>query len=277
VDLYVDIRRLRDTDGNEGDTLLPGVIFVDYTVRASNAMIWPRGIPVSLMVDDVVQEVATIDLDERDGDEFLHQGRFTLNLPRGTYDIRVSVDPDDEIEEEFELNNVDLTRVTLDPDVDDGFSLDPTCYSSLLFMVIITAVSLMTAWAQRRKRPADAQGSKETIQYPPTSAPDPNRPVQDYARAQPSYQKAPADIGDRWTAERIDREMGSMYSVDGRTTQGAEKILVSRPKRAPPSRERFMAQGLDCPRCQGNDIIGFSDGSAKCQSCGKIFYHQRGR
>jgi hypothetical protein len=277
IDLYIDIRRLRDTEGTEGDTLLPGVIFVDYTVRASNAMIWPRGIPVSLMVDDVVQEVATIDLEERDGDEFLHRGRFTLTLPRGTYDIRVSVDPDDEIEEEFELNNVDLTRVTLSPDADGGFDLDPTCFSSLLFMGIIMAVSLMSAWAQRRRRPTDVGGSDETIQYPTTSGLDPNRPVQDYARAQPPFQKAPADISDRWTTERIDREMGSMYSVDGRAPQGAERILVSRPKQAPPSRERFVASGLDCPRCQGNDIIGFSDGSAKCQACGKIFYPKRGR
>ncbi len=277
MDLYIEIRRLRDTEGNEGETLLPGVIFVDFTVRASNALVWPRNVPVAILVDDMVQEVAMVDLDEREGTEWLHRGRMTLNLVRGTYDIRLSVDPDDLIEEEFELNNVDLARVTLDPDINGGFDLDPACCSSILFAAIIMAVSLLSAYTQRRRQAGAQARTKETIQYPQTvmTGREGSRPVQDYARPQPAYGGRQGGLSDQWTAERIDREMGSLYGVDGRAPRGTDGIVMSRPKPAPPSRDRFALTGLNCPRCSGNDILGFSDGSAKCQACGKIFYPER--
>jgi hypothetical protein len=277
VDFTIEINRFRDTEGNEGETLLPGIIYVDFTVRATGSLTFPRNVPVRIEVNGRVEDDARVDLVNQEGLAHVFRGRFDLNLARGDYDIRVIVDPDDEREEEFELNNVDTDSVTLDPAVNDNpFDLDPACCSAIAMVGLITAVGLLGAYSQKKQREAAGVESAETIQYPHSNVPGSTT----YGKTG-TYHTPPSpkptqatSLEDRWTAERLGNEMSKAYKVDDWDSTGAERIVMHRPK-PKGHQERYKTSNLRCPRCGMNDILGFDDGSAKCQSCKKIFYPGR--
>ena len=286
VDLQVEIRTLRDAQGNEGDLIMDGVIEVHYTVRAMNAQTRLRNVDVELLVNDQVRDAVTIDIADMEDQLYLFNGVISINLPRGDYTIRLRVDPDNDISEEFELNNEASVDVTLDPEVgEDGF-WDPTCCSAVLVVSLVLIVGALGAYAQKRQRDAQADGVTDMVQYPrgptplssyqqprqpsmPSSVPYHQRPTQ-------SYGSRATRIEDRWSTERVDPAIARSYQVDGSDLTGAERIIVSRPRGPPESQQRFEVEGLTCPRCDHGDIIGFPDGSAKCKSCRKIFYPRHG-
>ncbi len=72
----------------------------------------------------------------------------------------------------------------------------------------------------------------------------------------------------------MDRSTAARYGVDDWDSTGAERIIAYKAPQAT-SKARYDATNLNCPRCNGREIMGFSDGSAKCQSCKKIFYPGR--
>ena len=288
VDLQVEIRLLRDAQGNEGDLILDGVIEIHYTVRAMNAQTRLRNVDLELLVGGVVRESVTIDIVDMEGQQYRHVGVLTINLPRGDYSIRLRVDPDNTITEEFELNNEDSVDVTLDPNVGETDFWDPACCSAVLLVSLIVVVGALGAYANKRQRDATSGGDAitDTVQYTPSSIPRPTA----YSQRQPSqpagYQYSgqprptqprapPAKIEDRWTAQRLDPELARRYRVDGSDLQGAERIVVNRPQPPPPSQQRYEVDNVACPRCGQGEIVGFADGSAKCQSCKKIFYPGR--
>ena len=289
VDLQVEIDTLRDAQGNEGDVILDGVIEIHYTARAMNAQTRLRNVDLELIIGGQVRERITIDISDMEDQQYLHTGVLSINLPRGDYSIRLRVDPDNTITEEFELNNEDSVDVTLDPNVGgDGF-WDPACCSAVLLVSLIVAVGALGAYANKRQRDATSSSGgaiTDTVQYTQSSIPKPtaysHRPPSQPAGYQypmpprlPSSDSRPAKIEERWTTQRLDPEVAHRYRVDGSDLQGAERIIVSRPKPPPPSQQRFVAENVVCPRCSQTEIVGFADGSAKCQSCKKIFYPGR--
>jgi hypothetical protein len=80
----------------------------------------------------------------------------------------------------------------------------------------------------------------------------------------------PTSLDERWKVE----QSGAAYTADG-WEEGVSDRITATGQRAPPPRDRYQAPDLTCPRCKGRNITGFSDGSAKCQSCKKIFYPGR--
>lgn len=275
MDLTVEVVRVIDMDGNQGDTLLPGILYVDYQVRAYNTKLWQRGVPVGLYVDDLLDDVVRVDLTQMQQDYFVFNGQFRPNLAGGEYVIKVVVDPFDEFDEEGEFNNEDSVRLTLDEGAVDEPLLDQGCCISLVIFGIIAAISLLTSYAQRKRR-QEAEGL-ETIRYPSSdgvgSAP---APVESYVGgpgpSTASQDWEPVSLDERWRVE----QRGGAFTADG-WEEGVADRIITPSKRTPPSRERFVANELTCPRCRGHEIMGFSDGSAKCQSCKKIFYPGRRR
>ncbi len=275
VDLTVEITRVGDTAGESGEELVSGIIYVDYTVTAYNSRVLMRNVPVAFYVDEAMDDVVRVDLVDTDGEVFTFNGQFRVNLPRGDYVLRVVVDPFDEIEEEREYNNEDQRTVTLSDDPGDEPFFDEACCISILIFTLITAVGLLGTWAQRRQRMAAEQAGAAGYSGPPVSQPS-MAGGQAYG-AEPRYPTQvttvatePRSLDERW---RVEQSTGA-YTADGWEDGVAERITGGT-KRTPPSRERYKASDLTCPRCRGRDIMGFSDGSAKCQSCKKIFYPGR--
>jgi hypothetical protein len=279
VDLTVAITKVADVEGNDGDTLVPGVILLDFRMTASNTPVRLYGVPVAVYVDDEMDGLIRVDMETMVGGEFVYDGRFELNLPRGDYVFKVIADPFNEISEDREHNNEDSVRVTLDPDLGDGSILDSGCLVTILFFSIIFIISMYSNYVQR-KRQQEALGG-DTIQYPqggydqaPGGTQTRPRPPQGYPTPSEPSERTPVSLDERWSVERMGSQMGDSYDVDGWESGVAERITAPK-TRPPPSHERFAVSGLVCPRCGRNQIIGFSDGSAKCQSCKKIFYPGR--
>jgi hypothetical protein len=274
VDLTAEIERVGDTAGNSGEELVSGIIYVDYTVRVYNSKILMRNVPVAVFVNDVMDDLVRVDLLDSADDQFFFSGQFRLNLPRGDYVIKVEVDPFNEIEEEREYNNVDQVSVTLTEDLGPNQFLDDSCCISLLIFGLIAAVGILGAWAQRRQRMAAEQAGM--AQYGGGMPSQPSMTTSQAYGAEAGYQystgmaREPVSLDERWRVE----QSGGAYTVDGWEDGVAERITTPG-QRPPPSRERYQAPDLTCPRCKGHSIIGFSDGSAKCQSCKKIFYPGR--
>ncbi|MCK5415448.1 MAG: hypothetical protein KAJ35_08710, partial [Thermoplasmata archaeon] len=114
-------------------------------------------------------------------------------------------------------------------------------------------------------------------QYPGMTTTQPSLPGSQTYGAEPGYPytsrpagREPVSLEERWTIE----QSGAAYTADG-WEEGVTERITAPGKRPPPTRERYKATDLTCPRCTGRDIMGFSDGSAKCQSCKKIFYPGR--
>lgn len=273
IDLRVELVRVRDTDGNQGDTLVPGILYVDYQVRAYNTRVWQRGVPVALYVDDLLEDVVRIDLTQMSQDYFVFNGQFRPNLAPGDYVLKVVVDPFDEFQEDAEFNNEDSTRRTLDEGAVDEPFLDQGCCISLVIFGIIAAISLLTSYAQRKQRRAAEEAA--TVKYPSgRGAGTTAGPVEAYVggpgSTAPTQEWEPVSLDERWRVE----QKGGAFTADG-WEEGVADRIIEPSSRTPPSRERFPARELTCPRCRGHDIVGFSDGSAKCQSCKKIFYPGR--
>jgi hypothetical protein len=275
VDLTVEILRIGDTAGSSEDELLSGLIYVDYTARAFNSKFLMRNVPVAVYVNDAMDDLVRVDLTATVEGAFVFSGQFRLNLPRGDYVIKVIIDPHGEIDEEREHNNEDQRAVTLVEEVSNGNFFDTNCCASLLVLGLVAAVGILGAWAQRRQRMAAEQAGVTTYQGSVPGQPPMSR-TRTYT-ASPQYQydsepttREPVSLDQRWSVE----QSGSAYTADGWEEGVADRI--SAPKKRPqPARERYAATDLTCPRCQGRDITGFSDGSAKCQSCKKIFYPGR--
>jgi hypothetical protein len=291
VDLTAEIDRIGDTAGNSGEELLPGLIYVDYTVKAFNSKVLMRNVPVAVYINDAMDDLVRLDLTETEGDYFLASGQFRLNLPRGDYVIKVIVDPFDEISEEREHNNEDMLAVTLAEDITDPGFFDSTCCISLLVFGLVAAVGILGAWAQRKQRMAAEQAGTTTYQGTAPGQPY-TAPPQTYGSTPQTYGSTPQTYGssppypqyssqpttaepvsldERW---RVEQSGPAAYTADG-WEEGVADRITAPTKKAPPSRERYKATDLACPRCQGRDIMGFSDGSAKCQACKKIFYPGR--
>ncbi|UCC93829.1 MAG: hypothetical protein JSW25_03950, partial [Thermoplasmata archaeon] len=277
VDLTVEITRIGDTAGNEGEELLPGLLYVDYRVRAFNSKVLMRNVPVAVFINDAMDDLVRVDLLDIEDDAFFTTGQFRLNLPRGDYVIKVVVDPFDEIDEEREHNNEDLRTVTLTEDVGDPNFFDSTCCISLLVFGLVAAVGILGAWAQRKQRMA-AEQAGGMGSYQGTSPAQPAMTGTQTYGTTPQYGTSPqgetyepVSLDQRW---RVEQTGTTAYTADGWEEGVAERITAPS-KRAPPDRERYKATDLSCPRCKGRDIMGFSDGSAKCQSCKKIFYPRR--
>jgi len=280
VDLTIEIDRVGDTAGNSGEVLVPGIIYVDYTVRAFNSKLILRNVLVAVYVDDDMDDLVRVDLTMQEGEAFAFSGQFRLNLARGDYVIKVVVDPNNEIDEEREYNNEDLVSVTLTEDPGtDGF-FDQECCISIVVMGLVAAVGLIGAWAQRKQRLAAAGGAParfEGVTQPSMPGTQSSMPGAQPYMQQPVYQSGgisagqdPVSLDESW---RVEQSSGA-YTADGWEEGVAERIIAPS-GRAPPARDRYKAADLTCPRCNGRDIIGFSDGSAKCQSCKKIFYPGR--
>ncbi len=277
VDLTIWFDTIVDTQGNDGDTLIPGVINVDYRVRATNSKTWLRNVQVAIEIDGAPADTQRIDLVTAEGEDFVSNGRFVLNLPRGQYVFTVIIDPENEIEEEFEHNNEDSRTVTLDPEANSSiFDLDPACCSAIVMVALIATMSIIGQYSQRRQRRAQQTMVAETVEYPQStyggSNVGPSSVTYHSTPRDPS--KVPTSLEDQWTVERLDDRMISRYGLDGSDSASAERITAYRAPQ-PTSKERYKATNLSCPRCNGRDIVGFPDGSAKCQSCKKIFYPGR--
>jgi hypothetical protein len=274
VDLTVEMTRVGDTAGNAGEELVSGIIYVDYEVKAYNTMVIMRNVPVAIYVDEAMDDIVRIDLLETEGDTFVFKGQFRVNLARGDYVIKVVVDPYDEIQEEREYNNEDQVSVTLSDDPGDPQFFDEACCISLLIFGLITAVGLLGAWAQRKQRMAaeEAGGAQYAGQVSPTQTTMQGTPMysgQPTSGSEPRMAD-PRPLDERWQVE----QKGGAYTADG-WEEGVADRITGPAKRPPPVRERYKATDLTCPRCRGREIMGFSDGSAKCQSCKKIFYTSR--
>jgi len=275
VDLTVEIDRIGDTAGDSGEDLISGVIFIDYTVRAYNSKILMRNVPVAVFVDDIMDDVVRVDLTEMDDEHFSFTSQFRLNLARGDYVIKVVVDPFNEIEEEREHNNEHQVSVTLNEDGGDNTFFDDTCCISLVIFGLVAAVGILGAWAQRKQRMAAEQAG--TAQYPGMTPTRPPMPGSQTYGTETSYPytsrpagREPVSLEESWTVE----QSGAAFTADG-WEEGVTERITAPGKRPPPTRERYKATDLTCPRCTGRDIMGFADGSAKCQSCKKIFYPGR--
>lgn len=276
VDLTIELQGFTDSQGSDGDTLVPGVIIVNYKVRATNSKTFLRNVEVAVQVDGVTDKTDRVDLLVMDGADFVHEGRFDLNLPRGEYLITVIVDPMDEIDEEFEHNNDDSRAITLDPDANSAWYLDPACCSAIAMVGMIIAISAITTYAQRRQRKASEGMAAETVEYPQSTwgGTSGSGMQTTYAPQEPRPPgKVPTTLDSQWSVETVEYGALSGYGSDW-DTESAERITSYR---APSlkQKERYKATHLNCPRCNGKDIVGFSDGSAKCQSCKKIFYPGR--
>jgi len=267
VDLTVEILRVGDTAGNSGEDLISGILYIDYQVRAYNSKVVMRNVPVAIYVEGQMDDLVRVDLEDMEEDYLFFTGQFRVNLARGTYVIKVIVDPLGEIEEEREHNNEDQVTVNLDPEVGNGSFLDQGCCVSLLVFGLITAVGLLGAWAQRKQRLAAAEAGGVT-QYGGEPMDPPTNLGGQAATRQTTWE--PASLDERWRVE----QSGAAYTADGWEEGVAERITAPG-KLTPQSRDRYQATDLTCPRCKGRKIIGFSDGSAKCQSCKKIFYPGR--
>jgi hypothetical protein len=231
-----------------------------------------RNVPVAFYVDEAMDDVVRVDLVDTVDDVFVFNGQFRVNLPRGDYVLRVFVDPFDEIEEEREYNNEDQASVTLSEDPGEPQIFDDACCISILLFGLITAVGLLATWAQRKQRMAAEEAAAGGVT--PTQSTMPG--AQDYG-AEPRYpiqqttmRSEPRSLDERWRVEQA----GGAYTADG-WEEGVAERITGGSKRPPPTRERYKATDLTCPRCRGRDIMGFADGSAKCQSCKKIFYPGR--
>lgn len=275
VDLTAEIDRIGDTAGTSGEELISGVIFVDYTVRAYNSKILMRNVRVVVFVDDVMDDLVRVDLTDAEDDHFRYTSQFRLNLPRGEYVIKVVVDPYNEIDEEREHNNEDQVTVTLNEDVGDNTFFDDTCCISLVIFGLVAAVGILGAWAQRKQRMAAEQAG--TSQYAGMATAQPSMSGSQTYGTEPSYQythrpagREPVSLDERLAVE----QSGAAYTADD-WEEGVAGRIAAPPERSTPTRERYQATDLTCPRCTGRDILGFSDGSAKCQSCKKIFYPGR--
>jgi hypothetical protein len=276
VDLTVEITRVGDTAGESGEELLSGIIYVDYIVRARGTQVIMRNVPVAIYVNEAMDDIVRVDLVDTEGDDFIFRGQFRLNLARGDYVIKVVVDPNDEISEEREYNNEDQSTLSLSDDPGDPQIFDETCCLSLLIFGLIAAVGILGAWAQRRQRMA-AEGDG-TVPYGQSTGPRTDVPGGQTYAGQPQYgaptpqarMAEPRSLDERWQVE----QRGGAYTADGWEEGVADRITGPR-KRPPPARERYKVTNLACPRCRGRDIMGFADGSAKCQSCKKIFYPGR--
>jgi hypothetical protein len=277
VDLTVEISRIGDTAGNSEEQLLSGLIYVDYRVRAFNSKVLMRNVPVAVYVDEAMDDLVRLDLTNTEDEHFFATGQFRLNLPSGDYVITVVVDPFNEISEEREHNNEDLRAVTLDEDTDDPGFFDSTCCISLLVFGLVAAVGILGAWAQKKQREAAEQAGGMTTYQGTSPGQAPTYGPQTYGSAPPYPYTSqpttaePVSLDQRW---RVEQSGGTAYTADGWEEGVAERITAP-VKRTPPDRERYKATDLTCPRCRGRDIMGFSDGSAKCQSCKKIFYPGR--
>ncbi len=266
IDLYVEITGIVDSSENERSPWRPGVIWVDYTVHARYATSRVQRVDIQLLVDGTERDSESVDLRDLVGNEYIHRGRLTVNLPEGVYRFEVRVDQHDRIDEEYENNNVDtMSRVQLSPEQDDNFfdMWDPVCCSSLGFFLLLLIISLLSSWMQRRRQREGA----DDVPYPQSTQGQPGEPGAPY-----SYGKG-GGVEEQWTSQRIDEELASIYAIDGRTGRLEPKVVKQPPPRARGG--RYKLTGVSCPRCGSGDVMGFPDGSAKCQSCRKIFYLKR--
>ena len=236
---------------------------------------------MAFYVDAAMDDVVRVDLVGTEGDAFVFQGQFRTNLARGDYSIRVAVDPFDEIDEEREYNNEDQASIALADEPGDDQFLDESCCISLLIFGLIAIVGLLGTWAQRKQRTA-AEGAEAAGGPTPSQTRMPGSQAQMTGSqtygAEPRYPAQvsttvtePRSLDERWRVEHG----GRAYTADGWEEGVADRITGGPSKRPPPARERYKATDLTCPRCKGRDIMGFADGSAKCQSCKKIFYPGR--
>jgi len=277
VDLTIWFDGIEDSQGNTDDDLIPGVINVDYWVRATNSKTWLRNVQVVIEIDGTQAQTQRVDLVIAEGEDFVSSGRFILNLPRGQYVFMVIVDPENEIEEEFEHNNEDSRTVTLDPEADSSlFDLDPACCSAIVMVALIATMSIIGQYSQKKQRQAQQGMVAESVEYPQNTygGSDPGSSSITFHSTPRESTKVPTPLGDQWTVERMDGSTASRYGVDDWDSTGAERIIAYKAPQTT-TNARYDAKNLNCPRCNGRDIVGFSDGSAKCQSCKKIFYPGR--
>lgn len=277
VDLTIWIESIVDSQGNNDDRLIPGVIIVHFGARATNSKTWLRNVEVAIEIEGAPAQKQRIDLVTAEGEDFVSSGQFTLNLPRGEYVFTVMIDPENEIEEEFEHNNEDSRTVTLDPEAGSNFfDLDPACCSAIVMVALIATMSIVGQYSQRKKRQAQEGMVPESVEYPQSSygGSDLGQGTIKYHSTPRDPSKVPTTLESQWGVESMDGRTVSGYAVDDRDSTRAERIITYKAPQALP-KDRYNATNLDCPRCNGRDIVGFPDGSAKCQSCKKIFYPGR--
>ena len=239
IDLYVRLGLIEDTAGNTKPPLLPGVLDVHFTVRARYSTVVQRNVQVQLLVNGDVTGTRWVDLihlvDVDGKNEYSVEGSIPINLPEGTYTIELTVDPGDNFIERYENNNVDSTTVDVKPKAVTPF-LD-NWDDPALCIVLGTVALVIALLAVTRSRISRRGGGA----VPGSGAP----PTGTTARTGP----APAP-----------------------TAHPAPTTPLVPP--APPrgSREASPLAGATCPSCGGGDVVGYPDGSARCQSCKAVFY-----
>ncbi len=277
VDLTIWFDEIEDSQGNTDDDLIPGVINVDYWVRATNSKTWLRNVQVVIEIEGAQAQTQRVDLVTAEDENFVSSGRFILNLPRGQYVVTLIVDPENEMQEEFEHNNEESRTVDLDPEANSSlFDLDPACCSAIVMVALIATMSIIGQYSQKKRRQAQQGMVAQSVEYPQNTfgGSDLGSSSITFNSTPRESTKAPTPLGDKWSVERMDGRTASGYGVDDWDSTGAERIIAYKAPQAT-TNTRYDATNLNCPRCNGRDIVGFSDGSAKCQSCKKIFYPGR--
>jgi len=241
IDLYVRLGLIEDTAGNTKPPLLPGVLDVHFTVRARYSTVVQRNVQVQLLVNGDVTGTRWVDLihlvDVDGKNEYSVEGSIPINLPEGTYTIELTVDPGDNFIERYENNNVDSTTVDVKPKAVKPFLDnwdDPALCIVLGTVALVIALLAVTRSRLSRRSGGAVPGSGSGA--PPTGT---------TARTGPT----PAP-----------------------TAHPAPTTPPVPP--APPrgSREASPLAGATCPSCGGGDVVGYPDGSARCQSCKAVFY-----
>ena len=153
-------------------------------------------------------------------------------------------------------------KINAEGEITATMSLDSTCCMGLVILGMIVAVFALSVWSNRQQQRAEemAQGP---YQYGQTPGGQQGTQGGVYYSSGGGQATRPGDATSRIT-----------YGATELDVMSADRLMA--PDQRPTSvRERYEATDLTCPRCRGHDIIGFSDGSAKCKSCKKIFFPRR--
>ncbi len=167
IDLYVRIVRMVDTGGGDEEPLEPGVIEVEYSVRARYSQTAVRNVKVAVYVDGAEWNSAWVDLTRLQEGEYIGSGRLPINLPAGTFEIEVRVDPSGEFDERYENNNLDSRSVRVEePPVEPFLDLwDQPLLCLAMGVIGVVAVAYM----YRRSR-------GPVVPAPPSASPPPPSP-----------------------------------------------------------------------------------------------------
>ena len=245
IDLYVRVGRIEDTAGNAKPPLLPGVLDVHFTVRARYSTVVQRNVQVQLLVDGEVRGTSWVDLislvDVDGVREYSSDGHIPINLPEGTYTIELAVDPGDDFIERYENNNVASTTVDVKPKAVKPF-LDNWDDPALCIVLGTVALVIAILAVTRSRLSRRGRGAMPGPGAPP---------------AVPSAWAGPAPAPPAPLAPPVPL---------------VPPVPPAFPAPSHGPREASPLAGATCPSCGGSDVVGYPDGSARCQGCKAVFY-----